>query len=221
MSGALLPWELRRLRQCAPACPDTRHLKIEGLVMTTDATAPFVIDVRALIGRPGAYERLSLAEAAGEGIRTDIVAVPAQAQVVADVMLESVREGILVTGQARAVGLAECSRCLDPVEVDLRADLQELYAWNADEAEVDELGERGPHLQGELLDLRPAIRDDLMLEMPIAPLCDDDCAGLCPQCGEKLADDPGHAHESTDPRWAALSALKDDLLSQQADPKEK
>ncbi len=189
--------------------------------MTTDATAPFVVDVRALIGKPGAYERLSLTEVAGEGIRTEIVAVPEDAPVTVDVMLESVREGILVTGLARATGVAECSRCLDPTKVDLQADLQELYAWNADEAEIDELGERGPHLEGEFLDLRPAIRDDLMLEMPIAPLCDDDCPGLCPQCGAKLADDPGHAHESTDPRWAALSALKDDLLTQQADPKEK
>lgn len=189
--------------------------------MTTDASAPFVVDVRALIGKPGAYERLSLTEAAGPGVRTEIVTVPEGAEVHLDLMLESVREGILVTGRARTAGEAECSRCLDPVTVDLVADLQELYAWSAQEAEVDELGDRGPHLDGELLDLRPAIRDDLILEMPIAPLCDDDCPGLCPQCGEKLADDPGHAHESTDPRWAALSALKDDLLTQQADPKEK
>lgn len=189
--------------------------------MTIDATAPFVIDVRALIGKPGAYERLSPREPAGAGIRTEVVAVPEDAEVAVDVMLESVREGILVTGRARTTGQAECSRCLDPITVDLETHLQELYAWNADEAEVDELGERGPHLDGELLDLRPAIRDDLMLEMPLAPLCDVDCPGLCPRCGEKLADDPGHAHESTDPRWAALSALKDDLLTQQADPKEK
>ena len=189
--------------------------------MTTDATAPFVVDVRALVGKPGAYERLSLREAAGPGIGTEIVVVAEDTEVDVDVMLESVREGILVTGRARTTGAAECSRCLDPVTVDVEADLQELYAWSAEEAETDELGERGPHLDGELLDLRPAIRDDLMLEMPIAPLCSLDCLGLCTQCGEKLADDPGHSHQSTDPRWAALSALKDDLLTQQADPKEK
>jgi uncharacterized protein len=206
---------------CVAGCPDTICNPTEGLVMTTDATAPFVIDVRALIGKPGAYERVSLREPAGDGIRTEIVVVPEDAEIDAEIMLESVREGVLVTGRARTTGDAECSRCLDPVTVDVEADLQELYAWSAEEAETDELGERGPHLDGDLLDLRPAIRDDLMLEMPIAPLCSDDCLGLCPQCGQKLADDPGHAHESTDPRWAALSALKDDLLTQQADPKEK
>lgn len=189
--------------------------------MTTTAGAPFVVDVRALIGKPGAYQRLSLTEPAGDGIGTATVTVAPEQPVTVDVMLESVREGILVTGRARSVGQAECSRCLDPVEIDLDAELQDLYAWTADEAEVDELGERGPHLTGELLDLRPAVRDDLMLEMPIAPLCSADCPGLCAQCGAKLAENPQHAHETTDPRWAALSALKDDLLEQQADPKEK
>lgn len=189
--------------------------------MTTTAGGPFVVDVRALIGKPGAYQRLTLTEPAGEGIGTPTVAVPVDNPVRVEVMLESVREGILVTGRAQAVGAAECSRCLDPVEIDLHADIQELYAWTAAEAEIDELGEPGPHLDGELLDLRPAVRDDLMLEMPIAPLCSADCLGLCPQCGARLADDPDHAHESSDPRWAALSALKDDLLAQQADPKEK
>lgn len=190
--------------------------------MTTSAVAPFVVDVRALIGKPGAYERLELTERAGPGVRTEIVTVPETATVRMDVMLESVREGILVTGSARATGDAVCSRCLDPVEVPLEAGLQELYAWTADDAEVDDLGELGPHLDAELLDLRPAVRDGLILDMPLAPLCDEDCPGLCPTCGVKLADDPGHRHETTDPRWAALSALKNDLLSEQAEaPKEK
>ncbi|MEI2784895.1 MAG: YceD family protein [Candidatus Nanopelagicales bacterium] len=188
--------------------------------MTTTAGAPFVVDVRALIGKPGAYERIALTEAAGPDVRTDIVAVPEDQPVTVEVMLESVQEGILVTGRAATVGLAECSRCLDPVEVDLTADLQELYAWTAAEAEVDELGELGPHLDGDLLDLRPAVRDDLLLDSPIAPLCSVDCPGLCPQCGVKFADSPEHTHETSDPRWAALSTLKDDLLDQQADIKE-
>lgn len=189
--------------------------------MTTSATAPFVVDVRPLIGKPGSYRRVELTEPAGEGIATEVVAVAPGAPVAVEVLVESVREGILVSGTATTVAHAVCSRCLDPVDVPLAADLQELYAWSADEAEVDELGERGPHLDGDLLDLRPAVRDDLILEMPLAPLCDPDCPGLCPRCGARLADEPGHAHDVTDVRWAALSALKDDLLAQQADPEEK
>lgn len=188
----------------------------------TSAVAPFVVDVRSLIGKPGAYERLDLTEPAGPGVSTPVVVVAEDAPVTAHVMLESVREGILVTGDAVATGDAVCSRCLEPLRVRLSADLQELYAWTAADAEVDDLGELGPHLDGELLDLRPAIRDGLILEMPPAPLCDVDCPGLCAQCGAKLADDPDHHHDTTDPRWAALSALKDDLLGEQAEaPKEK
>lgn len=190
--------------------------------MPTNADAPFVVDVRSLIGRPGAYERVDLSEAAGADMRTDAVQIPEDSLVTADLMLESVREGVLVTGVARASAAAACSRCLDPIDVALTADVQELYAWTAEEAELDDLGEPGPHLDGELLDLRPALRDDLILEMPLAPLCDLDCPGLCPQCGVKLADEPDHEHDTTDPRWAALSALKDDLLTEQAEtPKEK
>jgi uncharacterized protein len=189
--------------------------------MTTSAPAPFVVDVRPLLGKPGAYQRVVLDEPAGDGVGTEVVRVPVETLVHVEVLLESVREGILATGTATATGEAVCSRCLDPVVVELAADLQDLYAWSAEEAEVDEFGERGPHLDGEALDLRPAVRDDLILDMPLAPLCDPDCPGLCPQCGARLADDPRHAHDSGDPRWAALSALKDDLLAQQADPEEK
>lgn len=201
---------------CLPrdAAPDPYQPK--DFAMNTTNGAPFVVDVRPLLGKPGAYQRLSLTEMAGPDVATPAVTVSETQPVTVDVMLESVREGILVTGAAKATGDAVCSRCLDPVRVDLSADLQELYAWNADEAETDELGERGPHLDGELLDLRPPVRDGLLLDMPLAPLCDADCAGLCPQCGVRLDDHPGHVHETSDPRWAALSALKDDLLDEQA-----
>ncbi len=185
--------------------------------MTTNAGVPFVVDVQQLLGKPGAYQRLTLEQPAGPGVRTEVVAVAEEEPVTAEVMLESVREGILVTGDARTTGDAVCSRCLDPVRLDLTAPLQELYAWSAQEAEVDDLGELGPHLDGELLDLCPAIRDGLILEMPLAPLCDDDCPGLCAECGFKLVEDPSHQHDTSDPRWAALSALKNDLLDEQAE----
>lgn len=205
-----------------PAAIPLSIANAEERTMSTSATAPFIVDVHSLIGKPGSYERVTLREHAGADIRTEVVEVRPDDEITADLMLESVREGILVTGAVQAVGSAACSRCLDPVQVDLSADVQELYAWTAQEAEVDDLGERGPHLDGDLLDLRPALRDDLILEMPLAPLCEEGCLGLCPTCGVRLADDPEHVHDTTDPRWGALSALKDDLLSQQAEePEEK
>ena len=109
--------------------------------MTTTDGAPFVVDVRALLGKPGAYQRLTLTGAAGPNVATAVVTVAEDEPVTAEVMLESVREGILVTGSARTTGDAVCSRCLDPVRIDLQTDLQELYAWSLEEAEVDDLGE--------------------------------------------------------------------------------
>jgi uncharacterized protein len=63
-------------------------------------------------------------------------------------------------------------------------------------------------MEGDLIDLEPVLRDQVVLALPFQPLCTDDCPGLCPECGARLADEPGHKHEDrTDPRWAALGGL--------------
>ncbi len=55
------------------------------------------------------------------------------------------------------------------------------------------------------MDVEQLVRDALVLTLPLAPLCREDCRGLCVECGEKWADlEPGHGHETLDPRWAAL-----------------
>jgi len=64
-------------------------------------------------------------------------------------------------------------------------------------------------IQDDLIDLQPTLRDAVVLDLPLAPLCSEDCLGLCPVCGVRLEDDPSHAHEATDPRWAALATLQD------------
>ena len=66
-------------------------------------------------------------------------------------------------------------------------------------------------LEGDLLDLEPLLRDAVVLALPFQPLCQDDCPGLCVECGARLADDPDHGHETQiDPRWAALQGLAQD-----------
>jgi len=65
-------------------------------------------------------------------------------------------------------------------------------------------------LDGDDLDLEPAVRDALVLALPFQPRCRPDCPGLCTICGAHLADDPEHTHdERIDPRWAALLELDD------------
>ena len=61
------------------------------------------------------------------------------------------------------------------------------------------------------VDIEQAIVDAVGLVLPFTPLCREDCAGLCPDCGIVLAAaEPGHQHEKIDPRWAKLAALRDE-----------
>ena len=58
------------------------------------------------------------------------------------------------------------------------------------------------------MNLEAPIRDAIVLALPINPVCDEDCEGLCPECGQKWAELPaGHAHEQVDSRWSALKGL--------------
>jgi len=136
-----------------------------------------------------------------------VAGVPEGAPVDLELRVESVMEGILVTGTARAQALAQCARCLQDVVVDLDVDLQELYVYPESDAEDDEAG----RVVNDRIDLDPLLRDAVVLALPFRPLCRDDCPGLCPTCGARLADDPEHAHdEPDDPRWAALAGWTHD-----------
>ena len=100
-----------------------------------------------------------------------------------------------------------CYRCLADAVVDVDIAGREYQATSPD---TDEL--RTPYLEAEQLDLSAWARDALVLELPDKILCRPDCAGLCPVCGKDLNREPHtHGEEEPDPRWAALSELKDRL----------
>ena len=137
----------------------------------------------------------------------DVLGVPEGSLLELDLRLESVVEGVLVSGTVSGTGTGECVRCLDPVTVPVVVDLQELFAHAGQERDEDDDTEPLPEMDGVLLDIEPALRDAVVLALPLQPLCRDDCPGLCPQCGARLADDPEHEHDETDARWAALRGL--------------
>jgi uncharacterized protein len=168
-----------------------------------DPRAPFVLDVRELGRRPGQMRRLSRTVPAPYGLGTDVVGVPEGDGIEVGLRLESALEGVLVSGSARASYTGECGRCLEPVDGELEVQIQELYVYPESDAEDDEAA----RLQGDLLDLEPVLRDAFVLALPLQPVCRDDCPGLCPRCGARLRDEPGHAHDDADPRWAALASL--------------
>lgn len=172
-----------------------------------DPNAPLVLDTRELGRRPGSMRTVERTVLAPADLGLEMVAVPTGAELELELRLESVMEGVLVSGTARAPLAGECARCLEPLTSDLEVSLQQLYAYpgsgSADDEEIDQL-------EGDFLDLEPALRDAVVLALPLSPVCSEDCLGLCVTCGTRLSDDPGHEHVDTDPRWAALQGLAQD-----------
>jgi DUF177 domain-containing protein len=137
---------------------------------------------------------------------TDVIAVPEGSDVDLDLRLESVVEGVLVSGTVTAEAAGQCVRCLDDLEREVEVDVQQLYAYPGQvpqKAEDDETDE----LEGDLIDFEPVLRDAVVLALPFQPVCREDCPGLCSECGVHLADHPGHQHDQVDPRWAVLQSL--------------
>jgi uncharacterized protein len=124
--------------------------------------------------------------------------------VVADLDLQSLAGGaILASGTVTAEWSGECRRCLGPAAGRVTADVRELFEPGSDEEETYAL-------QGDEIDVEPLVRDAVLLELPLAPLCREACRGLCPVCGANRTDnDCGHERDDRDPRWAALDQLKD------------
>ncbi|MDH2416937.1 YceD family protein [Nocardioides sp. CER19] len=178
-----------------------------------DPRAPLVLDTRDLGRRPGSQRELTRSAPAPADLGIEVLSVPAGTPVELDLRLEAVMDGVLVTGEAHAALEGECVRCLEPITDEVDVTFQELYLYDdtRDAASVEEEGDDDVSmLDGDLLDLEPVLRDAVVLALPFQPLCQDDCPGLCPECGARLADDPDHSHEAAiDPRWAGLSGLKD------------
>jgi uncharacterized protein len=183
-----------------------------------DPRSPYVLDTHELGRRPGSMRKLQRTVPAPEDLGTEVIGVPAGSDLELDLRLESVMEGVLVSGTARGLATGEWWRCLDDVVREVDGDFQELYNYpdsrssthhghRGKAAEAEEDDEDTYELEGELLDLEPVIRDAVVLALPFQPVCSEDCPGLCSQCGARLADDPEHHHEDVDPRWAALQNL--------------
>lgn len=170
------------------------------------AAGPWVIDTRDLGRRPGHSRRYERTAPLNHEIGFEpVVSLPAGREVTFDVLLESVVEGVLVSGTASADLDGECARCLDPLVEHVDVEFTELFAYpdSATDSTTDE--DEVFRLVDDLVDLEPVVRDAIVLALPQAPLCTPDCAGLCPDCGGRWADlEPGHGHEKIDPRWAGL-----------------
>jgi uncharacterized protein len=178
-------------------------------------TSPMVVDISRLGRRPGAMVTLRDTVPSPSRIGLDMIAIEQGAPLELDLRVESVSEGVLVTGTVAGPTVGECARCLTAVNERLQVGLTELFAYpnSATEAttEEDEVG----HVVDNIIDLEQSIIDAIGLELPFSPVCRPDCPGLCPECGVLLADEPGHHHDRIDPRWAKLAEM---LPTETSDP---
>ncbi len=121
-----------------------------------------------------------------------------EAVVDVELHLESLNDSIVVDGRVSVPWHGTCRRCLEPTQGVSVSEVHELYQRTITDPDAFEI-------VGDQLDLRPIVRELVLLDAPATPLCRPDCAGLCPTCGTNL-------NESTcacgpvpaDPRWAAL-----------------
>jgi uncharacterized protein len=172
--------------------------------------SPLRINISRLGRRPGSMMTLSETVPSPSRIGLDLIGIAEGAPLTLDLRLESVSEGVLVTGTVSGPTSGECARCLTPVTGDVEIDLTELFAYpdsaTDETTDADEVG----RVVNDTVDLEQPIIDAVGLALPFVPLCGPDCAGLCPQCGVALASaEPGHHHEQTDPRWAKLADILD------------
>ena len=184
-----------------------------------DPRNPLVLDTRDLGRAPGSMLELQRRVPAPARLGLDVVWVPQGAPLVLDLRMESVTEGVLVTGSVTAPITGECGRCLDEISTDFSADFVELFAYPESATQATSDPDEVHRVEGDLIDLEAVVRDTVVLGLPVTPLCQPDCAGLCPDCGLRLDDLPeDHAHEVIDPRWAALAALTVQSPPEQSSP---
>ncbi|KXW78166.1 DUF177 domain-containing protein [Mycolicibacterium phlei] len=181
--------------------------------------SPLVIDIARLGRRPGSMIAVHETVSSPLRIGLDLIAIAEGAPLELDLRLESVSEGVLVTGRVSAPTAGDCARCLTPITGDVEIGLTELFAYpdsTTDETtEADEVGRVGASGRPDTVDLEQPIIDAVGLALPFVPLCNPDCEGLCPECGVALAEaEPGHHHEKVDPRWAKLANMFDEGSSE-------
>lgn len=168
-----------------------------------------VVGVADLLRRPGT-RRAERFPVVLDGLAISTARVPDGADLEVDLVLESQSASIVVAGTVAAPWVGPCRRCLEDASGTARAEVREIFENRPTE------GETYP-LHGEQIDLEPLVRDAVLLALPLAPLCSEDCRGPAPGSAVVgTSDDPATVADDddevaglpADPRWAALDELR-------------
>lgn len=176
----------------SPYAIPLRDIPAEGLHRAYELTGPF-------------------AEQALAGTEVDA----GQSTVSAAVDLYRTGHEVVARGKVNGQLVALCSRCASPAQLKLDSSMQIVFLPRGSEVpdvEDDEVAAEQPdvvHYDDETIDLAETLREELLLALPLAPLCREDCKGLCPRCGTDLNEGPCDCLvETKDDRWSRLKNLK-------------
>ena len=157
-------------------------------------------DISQIIGEPG--EELSFSgEVTLEAVKLgeELIETPSPLHV--DVLVSGINDGVIIKGNASGKVRLRCSRCLAKFDYEASTSIDELAAEDIESAAKDDVF---PIVDGKI-DLAPIVYQNLMVEIPMQALCADNCAGICPECGKNLNDNPHkHEKEEFDERLAPL-----------------
>jgi uncharacterized protein len=192
------------------------------------ARSVFIFNTHDLPHRAGEMREHQLSLLLSEPLGVDLLAIKPGESIEVELRITSVDEGVLATGEITAVATGECGRCLDPITWPIDEAFTELFYYETAASRAAEKGKKRAKsiskreekkdidleadeltfMIGDEIDLELPIRDAVILNLPVNPLCSDECPGLCQGCGEKWINLPAeHAHNPEDPRWAALKGL--------------
>lgn len=172
-------------------------------MMPNEPRHPFRLGVSDLLGRPGAQRPVRLTGSLEIGLDRVEDCGPVSARL----LLEEISGGVLVRGEAAASMRLQCNRCLAPTPFEAVAPVLLVYGETPPDEDDEEALPITP--DGEI-DLAGALRDELSLSVPLAPLCSRACRGLCPACGSDLNTEPcgGHSEPAGSP-FSVLEGLLD------------
>ncbi|MCI1674944.1 MAG: DUF177 domain-containing protein [Ancrocorticia sp.] len=174
---------------------------------------PFLISLLDLPRQEGASMPWDAQLPAPRDFGVELIGVPEGDPLDIHLTLQSVSEGVWLSGTVHATAHGECARCLQDLEEDITETIGELVLYPERRKALEDQGDDEAHelpvIQNEHIDIEPIVRDAVVAHLPFRPLCRPDCPGLCPECGERWEDLPeDHHHDHTNPSFDALADLE-------------
>ena len=164
---------------------------------------PLVVNALELLRRPGSQKTVAVAVQPVDVDLDDEDRLAPEAEIAVELDCESTTDSVVVGGTVKVATRGVCRRCLRAVEGELVIGIHETYQETRTDPDAFPI-------ENDQIDLRPMIRESVLLDVPEAPLCRPDCPGLCPVCGADLTTEScSCVVETLDPRWSVLSELRD------------